>query len=100
MPILCACETGAKPGGGITVQHVTAEQAQRDFLHLVELVAAEGPLTITRDGASVAVLTPWRPANRAGADEAIRALRAFRRSHPLRGLAIRDLIDDRVCPAR
>jgi prevent-host-death family protein len=72
---------------------VGAYEAKTHLPRLLDEVAAGETITITKHGVPVATLAPVRAGRdsvRAVADE----LRAFRDSHPLDGIKIRDLIED------
>ena len=72
---------------------VGAYEAKTHLPRLLEEVAAGEIITITKHGVPIATLASARTERRsarAAADE----LRAFRDRHPLKGLKIRDLIED------
>jgi prevent-host-death family protein len=72
---------------------VGAYEAKTHLPKLLEEVAGGATITITKHGVPVATLAPARP-DRGDAKAAANELRAFRAKHPLRGLKIRDLIDE------
>jgi prevent-host-death family protein len=72
---------------------VGAYEAKTHLPRLLEEVAAGATITITKHGVPVATLAPAGP-SRSEAKDAVEQLRAFRAKHPLRGLKIRDLIDE------
>jgi len=75
------------------MRQIGAYEAKTHLPRLLDEVAAGESITITKHGHPVAILVPARP-RRGSAQTAAASLVAFRRAHPLRGVAIRDLIDD------
>lgn len=75
------------------MKRIGAYEAKTHLPRLLDEVAAGETITITRHGVPVAVLAPAGPSRRA-AEASATELRAFRAAHPLRGLSIRDLIDE------
>ena len=72
---------------------IGAYEAKTHLPRLLDEVAAGDTITITKHGVPVALLVPARP-NRVDVQSLAAELRAFREKHPLRGVKIRDLIDD------
>lgn len=75
------------------MRQIGAYEAKTHLPRLLDEVAAGESITITKHGQPVAILVPVR-AGRASAHAAAASLLAFRRAHPLRGVPIRDLIDE------
>ncbi len=76
------------------MRRIGSYEAKTHLPRLLDEVAGGESIEITKHGVPVAVLSPIsRPVaeDRAALFE---ELRAFRRAHPLRGLTIRELIDD------
>lgn len=73
---------------------VSAYQAKTHFSQLLARAEKGERVVITKHGRAVAQLVPMEPAAGMSRDEAIRRLRAFRDKHPLRGLTVRELIDE------
>jgi prevent-host-death family protein len=73
---------------------VGAYQAKTHLPRLLKDVAAGEYVTITRHGAPVARLVPVPEGATVDAKQAIAALRAFRRGHTLRGVTVRELIEE------
>jgi prevent-host-death family protein len=76
------------------MRRVGAYEAKTHLPRLLDEVAAGETITITKHGVPVAVLVPPAGASRAGVRDAIAGLRAFRSSHPLGSVTIRELIDE------
>ncbi len=76
------------------MRRIGAYEAKTHLPRLLDEVADGEAITITKHGVAVAVLAPvsTRP-NRTPRD-AIVGLRAFRRTHSLEGLSLRQLIDE------
>jgi len=76
------------------MRRIGAYEAKTHLPRLLDEVARGETITITKRGVPVAELAP--PSGRAAisVDSAIAGLRAFRKSHPLGGLSIRELIDE------
>jgi prevent-host-death family protein len=75
------------------MRQIGAYEAKTHLTRLLNDVAAGETITITRHGQPVATLGPART-TRSSAVEAARGLRMFRRAHRLRGVRIRELIDE------
>jgi prevent-host-death family protein len=69
-------------------------EAKTHLSRLLDEVAGGVTITITRNGVPVARLVPPGGADPVAVAEAAEGLRAFRRRHRLRGLTIRQLIDE------
>lgn len=76
------------------MRRIGAYEAKTHLPRLLDEVAGGEAITITKHGVDVAVLVPasTRPAHTVSA--AIAGLRDFRRTHPLDGLTLRELIDE------
>jgi antitoxin (DNA-binding transcriptional repressor) of toxin-antitoxin stability system len=61
---------------------------------VIDRVSRGEEITITRHGTPVAKLVPANGSGKTSAAEAIAGLRQFRRKHKLRGLTIRQLIEE------
>jgi prevent-host-death family protein len=75
------------------MKRVGSYEAKTHLPRLLEEVAAGETIEITKHGHPVAVLSPVGGAGRS-ASAAADALRAFRRTHRLKGVRIRDLIEE------
>jgi prevent-host-death family protein len=75
------------------MRRIGAYAAKTHLPRLLDEVAAGETITITKHGRPVAILAPAR-APRLAAAEAAAGLRAFRAAHHLRGVRIRELIDE------
>jgi prevent-host-death family protein len=73
---------------------IGAYEAKTHLPSLLDRVAKGERITITRHGVPVAVLMPSDPAAGRPASEVIDDLRRFRKKLRLKGLAIRDLIEE------
>lgn len=73
---------------------IGAYEAKTHLPRLLDEVAKGERITITKHGTPVAVLVP--PGSDLVADPAglMRRMREFRKEHPLRGVTIRELIDE------
>jgi prevent-host-death family protein len=76
------------------MRSIGAYEAKTHLPRLLDEVAAGETITITKHGVPVAVLSPPAGAGTAAVREAIAGLRAFRAGHQLRGMTIRELIDE------
>lgn len=76
------------------MRRIGSYEAKTHLPRLLDDVARGETITITKHGVPVAVLTPPAGSGMAGVREATAGLRAFRGSHDLRGLTIRELIDE------
>ena len=76
------------------MRRIGSYEAKTHLPRLLKAVEAGESITITKRGVPIALLSP-ADAEKAGAHrETAAALRAFRRSHQLRGLTIRELIEE------
>ena len=75
------------------MKSVGSYEAKTHLPRLLDEVAAGETITITKHGVPVAMLVPARP-ERPDAAALAAEFKAFRDKHPLRGLRIRDLIDE------
>ena len=73
---------------------VGAYEAKTHLPRLLDDVARGETIAITKHGVPVAMLVPTPEARRKNVDEAIAALREFRRGKSLGELSIRDLIEE------
>ena len=76
------------------MRRIGAYEAKTHLPRLLDEVAQGETITITKHGVAIAVLSPVSQRPAMTTTEAIAALRAFRRDHPLGGLTIRELIDE------
>jgi prevent-host-death family protein len=76
------------------MRRIGSYEAKTHLPRLLDEVARGETVTITKHGVPVAVLVPPAESGMAGVSEAVAGLRAFRSAHNLRGLAIRELIDE------
>lgn len=76
------------------MRRIGAYEAKTHLPRLLDEVANGEAITITKHGVAIAVLGPASPQSTRTTREAISALRAFRRTHPLNGLSLRELIDE------
>lgn len=73
---------------------VGSYEAKTHLPRLLDEVAGGATITITKHGVPVAVLVPPVSSGTVSAHEAVAGLRAFRARHRLRGVTIRQLIDE------
>ena len=73
---------------------VGAYEAKTHLARLLDEVAKGDTITITKNGVPVAMLVPTRDARHRPIQEAITALREFRRGKALGGLKVRQLIEE------
>ena len=73
---------------------VGAFEAKTHLSKLLDRVSRGERITITKHGVPVAVLTPPDARLRPGVDAVIEELRRFRAGRSLKGLTIRQLIDE------
>jgi len=73
---------------------VGAYEAKTHLPKLLERVIKGERITITKHGVPVAVLQPPLPLRKTEPGKVIAELREFREKHTLRGLSIRDMIDE------
>ncbi|HXG35910.1 MAG TPA: type II toxin-antitoxin system prevent-host-death family antitoxin [Dehalococcoidia bacterium] len=71
---------------------VGSYEAKTHLPRLLEEVASGESVTITKHGVPIAMLVPVRKRDRP--EEVIKKLRAFRQGVRLRGLSIKDLIEE------
>ena len=76
------------------MRQIGAYEAKTHLPRLLEDVAGGEAITITKHGVPVAVLSPASKRSGRSAAEAVAGLREFRRTHPLRGVTVRQLIDE------
>lgn len=76
------------------MQTVGAYEAKTHLPQLLDEVAQGKSITITRHGVPVAMLVPPPGASQMSVDEAIAALKEFRRGKTLGGVTVRELIEE------
>lgn len=76
------------------MRHVGSYEAKTNLPRLLRAVEAGESITITKRGVPIAVLAPAGHERSAAVRDTAAALRAFRSTHPLRGVTIRELIDE------
>jgi prevent-host-death family protein len=76
------------------MRRIGSYEAKTHLPRLLDEVARGEIITITKHGVPVAVLVPPVESGTVGVREAAAGLRAFRSTHGLRGLTIRELIDE------
>lgn len=73
---------------------IGAFEAKNRLSELLDAAENGAEIVITKHGRPVAKLVPVEAFDRAKAREAAEWLMAFRKKHPLRGLKIKDLINE------
>jgi prevent-host-death family protein len=73
---------------------IGAYEAKTHLPRLLDEVSDGEPITITKHGVPVAILVPASRQGASSVRDAIAGLRAFRSSHQLHGITIRELIDE------
>ena len=76
------------------MRRVGSYEAKTHLPRLLDEVAGGESIEITKHGVPVAVLSPVSQPIDADRSALFEEFRAFRQAHPLRGLTIRELIDD------
>jgi prevent-host-death family protein len=76
------------------MKRIGAFEAKNRLSELLEAAENGEEVMITKHGRPVAKLTPVDNFDRARAREAIEWMKEFRKKHPLRGLKIKDLINE------
>ncbi len=76
------------------MRRIGSYEAKTHLSRLLDEVVAGEAITITKHGVAIAVLGPASPQPARTVHEAIAGLRDFRRTHPLSGLSLRELIDE------
>jgi prevent-host-death family protein len=76
------------------MRRIGAYEAKTHLPRLLDEVAGGEAITITKHGVAVAVLAPVPTRSRRTTHDAIVGIRAFRRTHVLDGVSIRELIDE------
>lgn len=76
------------------MRYVGAYEAKTRLPSLLDEVAGGAAITITKHGVPVARLIPVGRAGTSDVGGTISGLRVFRARHPLRGVTIRQLIDE------
>ena len=74
--------------------HIGAFEAKTHLPRLLRRVQTGERFVITRHGRPVAELIPFRPTDPDKVQAAIDDLKAFRQTHCLGGLSVRDMIDE------
>ena len=73
---------------------ITAEEASAKFLSILDQITDSEPATITRQGVTVAMLTPTKEPEKLTPSEAIERIKELRKGVRLDGLSIREMIDE------
>lgn len=73
---------------------IGAYEAKTHLPRLLDEVEKGERITITKHGRPVAVLIPHGSSTVLDREDLMRRMREFRRGHPLRGVTIRELIED------
>ncbi len=76
------------------MRQIGSYEAKTNLPRLLDEVARGATITITKHGVPVAVLTPPARSGTTGVRETVAGLHAFRERHDLRGVTIRELIDE------
>jgi prevent-host-death family protein len=76
------------------METVGAYEAKTHLTRLLERVAKGEVITITKHGVPVATLQPAAPSKKTPVRDVIDQLKRFRSAHRLKGLTIRDLIEE------
>jgi prevent-host-death family protein len=76
------------------METVGAYEAKTHLPKLLERVQKGERITITKHGVPVAVLHPPEAENKVDTKSVIHELRKFREKHSLRGISIRDMIEE------
>ena len=73
---------------------ITAEEASTKLLSILDQMTDGEPVTITRQGVPVAMLTPTKEPVKLTPSEAIERIKELRKGVRLNGLSIREMIDE------
>jgi prevent-host-death family protein len=76
------------------MQTVGAYEAKTSLSKLLERVNKGEIISITKHGVAVAILQPPATAKKSNPRQAIAALRMFRDKHSLKGIPLRELIEE------
>ena len=76
------------------METVGAYEAKTHLPKLLERVIRGERITITKHGVPVAILQPPLPSRKTEPKKIIAKLRKFREKHTLKGLSIRDMIEE------
>jgi prevent-host-death family protein len=76
-----------------STRSIGADEARTHFYRVLREIATGETITITKPGIPVAKLIPMSESPSA-ADDLLTEMRAFRKSHKLDGLSIRELIEE------
>ena len=76
------------------MRQVGVYDAKTHLARLLDEVERGETVTITRHGRPIAKLVPVSGPSKRTVEETIEAMREFRKRHPLRGLKIKDLIEE------
>jgi prevent-host-death family protein len=76
------------------MEKIGAYEAKTHLPRLLERVTKGEQITITKHGLPLAVLLPPPALRKASPQKAIRELRKFRDRHRLKGLSIREMIEE------
>jgi prevent-host-death family protein len=77
-----------------TIRTIGSYEAKTHLAQLLEEVAKGERVTITRHGNPVATLQPANPAAMTDVRERIEELKKFRRGRSLKGLSLREMIEE------
>jgi len=76
------------------METVGAYEAKTSFSKLLERVNKGEKINITKHGVTVAVLQPPGNAKKTNPIEAIRQLRLFRDQHSLKGISLKEMLEE------
>jgi prevent-host-death family protein len=76
------------------MKKVGSYEAKTHLPQLLEQVAKGEQITITKHGVPIAKLIPARPEKSRDLKRVIAEIREFRERHPLKGLSIREMIEE------
>ncbi len=76
------------------METVGAYEAKTSFSKLLARVNSGEKINITKHGVTVAVLQPPGRAKRTNPAETIRQLRLFRNQHSLKGISLKEMIEE------
>ncbi|RJX16877.1 MAG: type II toxin-antitoxin system prevent-host-death family antitoxin [Desulfobulbus sp.] len=76
------------------MESIGAYEAKTHLSRLLQLVAQGEKVIITKHGVPVAMLQPPDSARQVPAKEVIAEIRAFRNKHSLKGLSLKEMIEE------
>jgi len=76
------------------MQTIGAYEAKTSLSKLLERVNKGEKISITKHGVTVAILQPPTIAKKTNPGQAIEALRMFRDKHSLKGISLREMIEE------